>query len=114
MAGGDARAREGGVVRLKLCTVIVSYNRLPLLKETVFSYLATVTMPFSLVVVDNGSDEETRRWLKNSNLRVIYLGRTTIRATPPIVVGSRRSRTTPSFCTARTTTFASETAGRRP
>ena len=74
MAGRDARAREGGVVRLRLCTVIVSYNRLPLLKETVFSYLATVTMPFSLVVVDNGSDDETRRWLKNSNLRVIYLG----------------------------------------
>ena len=30
-------------------------------------------MPFSLVVVDNGSDAETRRWLENSNLPVIYL-----------------------------------------
>jgi len=50
---------------LKIHTVIVSYNRLELTKQVISSYLETVTLPFSLIVVDNGSDEETRDWLLN-------------------------------------------------
>ena len=49
-----------------LHTVFVSYNRLELLKETVFSYLDTVTVPHTFTVVDNKSDDETQRWLHNS------------------------------------------------
>lgn len=58
---------------MKLVSVVVSYNRLELLKETVFSYKETVTSPHRLIVVDNCSDEETRRWLRNSGLEVIFL-----------------------------------------
>ncbi len=47
----------------RLLTVLVSYNRPELLERTVTSYLDTVTMKHSLVIIDNGSDEETTRWL---------------------------------------------------
>lgn len=49
---------------MKLHTVIISYNRLPLLQETIASYQATVTVPHTLLVVDNGSNAETVRWLR--------------------------------------------------
>lgn len=48
---------------MNLLTVIVSLDRLPLLRETVESYMDTVTEPHDLVVVDNGSGSKTRRWL---------------------------------------------------
>lgn len=38
-----------------LHTVVVSYNRLELLKRTIESYVDTVTLPYTLCVVDNGS-----------------------------------------------------------
>lgn len=44
-------------------SVIVSYNRPELTKQAVESYLATVSIPFSLIVVDNASDYETRSML---------------------------------------------------
>lgn len=47
----------------KLLTVMVSFNRPHLLKETIASYLETVSCPFDLVVVDNASDAPTREWL---------------------------------------------------
>jgi glycosyltransferase involved in cell wall biosynthesis len=49
---------------VRLHTTIVSYNRLELLKRTLNSYGETVTLPFWLVVVDNASDEKTRRYLE--------------------------------------------------
>jgi glycosyltransferase involved in cell wall biosynthesis len=58
---------------VKLLSVVVSYNRLELLKETVFSYKETVTSPHRLIVVDNDSDAVTRRWLRNSGLEVLFL-----------------------------------------
>jgi glycosyltransferase involved in cell wall biosynthesis len=48
---------------LKLHTVIVSFNRLHLTKQVIQTYLETVTLPFSLWVVDNNSDPETKDWL---------------------------------------------------
>jgi len=48
---------------MKLHTVVISYNRLDLLQETLSSYLATVTVPYSLMVVDNHSDSDVRAWL---------------------------------------------------
>jgi GT2 family glycosyltransferase len=57
-----------------LLTVVVSFNRLELLKQTVKSYKATVTLPHSLVIVDNGSDAETVKWLRASKHEVRYLG----------------------------------------
>src|SRR5688500_15614090 len=41
----------------RLTTVILSWNRADLLARTIESYLATVTVPYELVVVDNGSSD---------------------------------------------------------
>lgn len=46
-----------------LHAVIVSYRRLPLLKACVESFLETVTLPFTLVIVDNGSPADVVRWI---------------------------------------------------
>ena len=59
---------------MKLHTVFISYNRLELLKETIFSYKETLTVPATYVIVDNGSDPETVRWIRNSGLDFILLG----------------------------------------
>lgn len=53
---------------------MISFNRLELLKVTVASYLETITMPFDLLIVDNGSSDETREWLEKSKLNVLFLG----------------------------------------
>jgi GT2 family glycosyltransferase len=58
---------------VKLLTVIVSYNRLPLLKRTVTSYRNTVTIDHYLLIVDNKSDAKTRRWLRDCGEDVIFL-----------------------------------------
>lgn len=58
---------------MKIGTVLISYERPALLAETVRTYLATVTGPYRLVVVDNDSGDETRGWLRASGLDVIYL-----------------------------------------
>lgn len=59
---------------MKLFTAMVSFNRLELLKSTINSYLETVSIPFELVIVDNGSDTETIDWLASTDLRVLLLG----------------------------------------
>lgn len=62
----------------RLLTVLVSYNRPELLELTVESYRATVAFNYSLVVVDNGSDQETVRYLREMSrlrkLAVVFLG----------------------------------------
>lgn len=48
---------------MKLHTVFISYNRLDLTKRAIESYLDTISVPFSLCVVDNGSDDKTQEFL---------------------------------------------------
>jgi glycosyltransferase involved in cell wall biosynthesis len=48
---------------MHLHSVIISYNRLELLKECYHSYKETVSVPYTLTIVDNRSDNETRQWL---------------------------------------------------
>jgi len=48
---------------VKLHTVFITYNRLELTKQTIESYLETVTLPFTLLVFDNGSTDGTTQWL---------------------------------------------------
>lgn len=50
---------------MKLHSVIISYNRLELLQQTIGSYLETISVPYSLMVVDNGSEPEVRAWLSD-------------------------------------------------
>lgn len=61
--------------KLKLHSVIVSYQRVGLLQETIESYLATVTLPYELMIVDNGSDDDVRDYLWRTGLPVIFLRR---------------------------------------
>lgn len=48
---------------MKLHTCMISYHRPEIIKRSLASYLETVSVPFSLIVVDNGSDQELTRWL---------------------------------------------------
>src|SRR5438128_1893254 len=48
---------------MKLHTVFVTHNRLELTKQAVESYLATVTVPFTYLIVDNFSSDGTQEWL---------------------------------------------------
>lgn len=59
---------------MKLLTVVISYNRLDLLKQTLHSYRETVTGPHRLIVVDNGSEPETCEWLAQAGVQSVLLG----------------------------------------
>lgn len=59
---------------MKLHTVVVSYERLHLTQQTVASYLETVTLPHTLLIVDNGSSPEVTDWLRQSGHPHLLLG----------------------------------------
>ena len=50
---------------MHLHSVIISFNRLELLKQCYESYKDTVTVPHTLVIVDNASRNDTRQWLSS-------------------------------------------------
>jgi glycosyltransferase involved in cell wall biosynthesis len=54
---------------MKLHSVFITYNRLELSQEAITSYLETVSVPFSIVVVDNGSSDGTQKWLRQFSKR---------------------------------------------
>lgn len=60
-------------------SVIVSFNRLELTKQTIHSYLDTVDLPHTLIVVDNDSDDGSCEWLAydgvDNGYEVLFLGR---------------------------------------
>lgn len=48
---------------MKFHTVFITYNRLELTKRAIESYLETVSVPYTFVIADNGSDKDTTDWL---------------------------------------------------
>jgi glycosyltransferase involved in cell wall biosynthesis len=61
-------------------SVVVSYNRQELTAQAIQSYIETVSLPCTLVIVDNGSDPATEDWLKllpelYGNVNVTLLGK---------------------------------------
>lgn len=62
---------------MKLHTVFITYNRLELTKRALASYLETVSVPYTYVVVDNGSTDGTEEWLNAEGHEAILLGRNT-------------------------------------
>lgn len=48
---------------MKLHTVFITHNRLELTKRAISSYLETVTVPYTGMVVDNGSTDGTQHWV---------------------------------------------------
>ncbi len=59
---------------MKLHTVIVSHNRIDLTRQAVETYLATVTAPYTYLVVDNASTDGTAEWLAQSEYPHLLLG----------------------------------------
>ncbi len=49
--------------RPEISSVMLCWNRLPLSKECLASYLETISVPHELFVIDNGSTDETASWL---------------------------------------------------
>lgn len=49
---------------MKLHSCVISYNRLDLTEQALESYFETVTVPYTIVVVDNASTDGTQRWLR--------------------------------------------------
>lgn len=49
---------------MKLHTVFVTHNRLELTKQAIQTYLETVSVPFTFIVVDNGSTDGTAEWIQ--------------------------------------------------
>lgn len=58
---------------MKLHTVFITYNRLELTKQAIESYLETVSVPYQVVVVDNGSEDGTVEWLQDAFLDGVWL-----------------------------------------
>lgn len=54
-------------------SVVISYQRLDLTKQAVASYLETVTVPYSLWVVDNGSSQDVTDWILDNAGTFHYL-----------------------------------------
>lgn len=54
-------------MKTKVAVVIVTYNRLPLLKECIDSIRAQTYTDFSIIVINNGSTDGTEAWLKEQN-----------------------------------------------
>ena len=53
---------------MKIHTVFITYNRLELTKRAIKSYFETVTVPHTVVVVDNASHDGTQDWLNSQFL----------------------------------------------
>ncbi|HSX45356.1 MAG TPA: glycosyltransferase family 2 protein [Candidatus Saccharimonadales bacterium] len=49
---------------MKLVICLISYNRLAYTQRTLKSLLATISVPYYLVAVDNASTDGTQQWLK--------------------------------------------------
>lgn len=61
---------------MNVAVVIVSYNRLQLLKETINAVIEQILCPDKIIIVDNNSTDGTRKWLSDlavSQPRVLIL-----------------------------------------
>lgn len=57
-----------------LHSCLVSYRRRSLTEQTLASYQATVSLPHSLVIVDNGSPDDVTTWIRGTGVPHIFLG----------------------------------------
>jgi glycosyltransferase involved in cell wall biosynthesis len=59
---------------MKLHTVFITYNRLDLSKRALDSYLNTVSVEHSVMIVDNGSSDGTQEWIADLFRDQIIMG----------------------------------------
>ena len=58
---------------MKLSVITLSYDNLDYTKEFVKSIRENTTLPYELIIVDNGSEPETQRWVvENSDRAIIF------------------------------------------
>jgi len=57
--------KKGNDENVLISTVLINWNRCHLLKKTIESYLDTVSVPFELLIVDNGSTDDSRDFIEN-------------------------------------------------
>lgn len=74
---GAGRPVTASAMPVAATVLIAAYGRLPLLRQSVASALAQDHPNFEVLVVDDGSDEATRDWLRSaeaqeSRLRVVF------------------------------------------
>jgi len=55
---------------MKIIALIVTHNRLPLLQEAIAA-LQKQTRPVEILVVNNGSTDQTAQWLSTQPVQVI-------------------------------------------
>ena len=60
---------------MRLHTVFIAYQRMELTQQAVASYLETVVLPFTYIIVDNKSSDGTRDWLAESGHPHLLLDR---------------------------------------
>lgn len=60
---------------MNLHTVFITHNRLQLTKQAVESYLETVSVPFSVSLVDNDSSDQTAEWIFEELWKMLPGGR---------------------------------------
>ena len=58
---------------MKLHSVMISYNRLELTKQAIKSYVETVSVPYTLMVVDNGSAQDVTDWILRNAAAFSYV-----------------------------------------
>lgn len=77
----------------KVSIVLTTYNRAPLLSETLKSIKAQAFKDYEIIVVDDGTDPETPALCKSYDLTYIHVGRKGIYRNPvqPINIGLRRA-----------------------
>lgn len=73
----SSAVHEDGAVPL-LSTVVLNWNREDLLRTTVESYLATISVPYELIIVDNASTDGSREFIgsvceRRANHRAVLL-----------------------------------------
>ena len=49
---------------INFSTILLSYNRVHLLKKTIDSYLSTISVPFEMFIVDNASSDDSAKYIK--------------------------------------------------
>lgn len=62
----------------EVSTVLLNWNRMHLLKKTIHSYIDTISVPFELIIIDNGSTDGSKGIIKklcknNPNCNSIFL-----------------------------------------
>src|SRR5215831_2418585 len=58
---------------MRISTILLKWNRKPLLEKCLHSYAATIDEPFQLIVIDNASSDGSREVIERFRAELPYL-----------------------------------------